>query len=350
MCSTELSGQVTSLWISAGQFTTAEIPPNSGVPPGDHEAVALDDVQNSRQDSWSAARFVKAVYGGDPFLGRVALDSGVVTRHDLGTRFRRVHPRVFVARSARLSTLQKIRAAWLWAGSDSVVCGGAAAFLCGEKYLGEEIVDDDEVHLWMPRYRTPPPGIVVHRWTSAPESVLMRGMAVTTPARTAIDLARLLDSDVRAVAALDSMCRTGGTSPEAVARTAFQMSGRTGVRRVVELLPAVDPGAESPKETELRLVMAASELPRFETQVKVADDHGRIISRLDLGNRRWKVGLHYDGEDHLRRDQRDRDSLQSAQLAAVGWVAPRVTQGMLRMPETLVGFARDAFLRQGWTP
>ena len=292
---------------------------------------------------------MNAVYRGEPFLGRVALKSGVLTRHDLQTRFRKVHPRVFALKSAEMNTPRTIRAAWLWAGPSSVVCGGAAAFLAGEQYFGADMVDD-EVELWRPAFLTPPPGIVVRRWRTAPEYVHVGGMGVTTPARTAIDLARQLSSEVRAVAALDSMCRTGRATPETIAETAFRMSGQTGVRRVLSILPAVDPRAESPKETELRLVMAATDLPSLEPQVKVHDEHGRLVSRLDLGSREWKVGLQYDGEEHLRRERRDHDSMTTARLAALGWDAPRVTQGMLRAPSMLIGFARDAFQRQGWKP
>ncbi|MFC4754843.1 hypothetical protein [Dietzia aurantiaca] len=315
----------------------------------DDGIVALDNPADFATSRPSAARFVDAVYRGEPFLGRAALQYGVLTRHDLQTRFRKVHPRVFVARSAELTTYQTIRAAWLWAGPGSVLCAGTAAFLTGEEYFGTEMVDD-AVQLWRPDFRTPPPGIVVRRWRAAPESVQVGGMSVTTPARTAIDLARQLDSDVRAVAALDSMCRTGRATPDAIAETAFTMAGHTGVRRVLGLLPSVDPKAESPKETELRLLMAATDLPQLESQVEVFDELGRLVSRLDLGNREWKVGLQYDGEEHLKRERRDRDSMSNARLGVLGWDAPRVTQGMLRSPKDLIGFARAAFERQGWRP
>lgn len=295
----------------------------------------------------TAGRFVEAVFGGDPFLARAALNAGVISRQDLRTRFRQVHPKVYVWRSADLNTYQKIRAAWLWAGSDSVLCGGAAAYLLGEQYFGEEMVDDS-VQLWRPGWRSPPPGIVARRWRFAPEHVGIAGMSVTTPARTAIDLARQFESDVRAIAAMDSMCRSGHASQDSIAEAAFTMAGQTGVRRVLSLLPKVDPKAESPKETELRLVMADTDLPPLESQVEVFDEFGTLVSRLDLGNRQWKVGLQYDGGGHLKRERRDQDSMIMMRLASLGWEVKRVTQGMLRMPTTLRAFAHEAFERQGW--
>lgn len=228
-----------------------------------------------------------------------------------------------------------------------MICGGAAGYLAGEAYFGEELVRD-EVQLWRPTWRNPPPGIAVRKWTATPDHLLWKGMAVTTPARTAIDLARHLASDVRAVAALDSMCRTGGTDPDEIAAAAFAMAGQTGVRRVLGLLPAVDPLAESPKESELRMIMGATDLPAFESQVEIRDESGALISRLDLGNRQWKVGLQYDGNEHLTRARRDGDSVAMLRLAALGWEAWRVTQGLLRTPQTLTRFVRGAFERQGW--
>lgn len=316
--------------------------------PRHDEAVALDNSTPTKLEQRTSAGFVAAVHRGEPFLAKTALEAGVLTRQDLRTRFRRVHPRVFVRKAAELTPRQKIRAAWLWGGPSPVICGGAAAYLLGERYFGEELVEQ-KVQLWRPGWRAPPPGIVMHRWPTAPPAVRVFGMAATTPARTAIDVARHVKSDVRAVAALDAMCRFGGTDTNAIAETAFEMVGHSGVRRVLGLLPMVDPGAESPKETELRLVMAGSRLPRFDTQVEVLDEFGRLISRLDLGNRQWKVGLQYDGGEHLKRERRDHDSMTMMRLASLGWEVRRVTQGMLHTPDTLMGFAADAFRRQGWS-
>lgn len=309
--------------------------------------MTLDSSAPATSGQRTPAAFVNAVFRGEPFLAKAALEAGILTRQDLRARFRRIHPRVFARKNAELAPAQRIRAAWLWGGPSTVICGGAAAYMAGEQYFGEELVERS-VQLWRPGWKAPPPGIVMHRWPTPPPVIRVNGMAVTTPARTAIDLARHLKSDVRAVAALDSMCRSGRTDPDAIAATAFGMSGHSGVRRVLGLLPMVDTRAESPKETELRLVMAGSDLPQFESQVEVFDEFGQLVSRLDLGNRQWKVGLQYDGGEHLKRERRDHDSMTMMRLAALGWETRRVTQRMLHTPEMLMGFAAEAFRRQGW--
>lgn len=305
----------------------------------------------SRSSDGSATeRFARAVYGGAPFRSAQALAAGVLTRHDLRTRFHRVHPRVYARSPDELTRDQRVRAAWLWAGSSSVLCGGTAAFLHGEVYFGPESVDD-EVELWLPAWRTPPDGIRVRSWPVRSESAQLNGMAVSTPARTAIDLARLIPSDIRAVAALDAMCHSGGASPEAIAAAAQEMSGSAGVGRVIALLPSVDPRMESPKESEVRLLMRDSGLPPMQPQVTIYDERGVEVCRADFGNRRWKVGIEYDGKQHqIDRTRRDGDSLTAIRVAALGWRIPRITQGIIARPEMFLGFMRQAFEAQGWRP
>src|SRR5699024_2746660 len=92
---------------------------------------------------WREAAFVKAVYGGEPFLVKPALAAGIITRQDVRARFRRIHPKVYARKTVELTAGQKVRAAWLWAGPGSVLCGGAAAMLHGESYFGPELVDDE---------------------------------------------------------------------------------------------------------------------------------------------------------------------------------------------------------------
>lgn len=255
---------------------------------------------------------------------------------------------MYARRPAELTRDQRIRAAWLWAGPSSVLCGGAAAHLLGEEYFGKEVVDD-AVELWLPTWRTPPPGIAVRSWRTRPDSVRRRGMDVTTPARTAIDLARALPSDIRAIAALDSMCSKGGADPAAIALTAAGMGGETGVGRVRRLLARVDPAMQSPKETEVRLFMAEAGLPPMDPQVTIYDEDGLRVCTVDFANRLWKVGIEYDGREHqIDPRRRDRDSLVAIRVAALGWRVPRITQGLLRSPRELVGHIRTAFEQQGW--
>lgn len=56
---------------------------------------------------------------------------------------------------------------------------------------------------------------------------------------------------------------------------------------------------------------------------------GRIIARLDLGIASLRLGLQYDGSGHLVKEQRDRDSRITADLANLDWHTLRMTFGHL---------------------
>lgn len=73
----------------------------------------------------------------------------------------------------------------------------------------------------------------------------------------------------------------------------------SGIRRVRAALDMVDAGAESPRETRLRLVLVRGGLPPVTTQIPVADDRGRVVRRIDMGWPNWMVGVEYDGEQHF---------------------------------------------------
>jgi hypothetical protein len=54
--------------------------------------------------------------------------------------------------------------------------------------------------------------------------------------------------------------------------------GRRGIERARTTLNLVDAGAQSPKETGLRLVLVRAGLPRPQTQIPVNDDFGDAIA------------------------------------------------------------------------
>lgn len=160
------------------------------------------------------------------------------------------------------------------------------------------------------------------------------GVVVTTPARTAYDLGRRLPL-LEAVTAIDELCWIGCTTPSSVLRSA----GGAGARGLGALRTAValaDPGAESPWETRTRLAVVMGGLPRPETQIEVFDDAGRFVARVDLGWRRWRVAVEYDGAHHRDRAQFAKDLRRHSRLTAAGWTAIRVTAvDVLRPPELL---------------
>lgn len=81
-----------------------------------------------------------------------------------------------------------------------------------------------------------------------------------------------------------------------LARVAADRAGQRGAASLEWALRRVRAGAESPKETELRLGLVASGLPEPEVQVGVMTADG--LRHADLGYRRARLLLEYQGDEH----------------------------------------------------
>ena len=124
--------------------------------------------------------------------------------------------------------------------------------------------------------------------------------------------------------------------------------GVRGLRRLRLLLPLVDGGAESPRETWLRLLFVDAGLPRPTTQVVVYDEH-RYVRRIDMCWEEFKVGAEYDGEQHLTsRHQYTLDVRVNRVLRRLGWHVIHVIKE--DYGEDIVDEARTALLSRGWRP
>jgi hypothetical protein len=261
-----------------------------------------------------------------PFLGTEALKAGLVTTRTLASRHTRIYRDVYLPTGHNLTAATRAQAAWLWSGRQSTAAGLSAAALLGSEWI--------DAHLPAELYRPngkPVAGIVIHRDTLFyDETCLVRGIRVTTPARTAFDLGRRHGLE-EALVRLDALARA--TRVEAA--DVFALAARhPGLRGAVQLRTAVDfmdGGAESPQESRTRLVLIQAGLPRPQTQIRVADEFGYDFARIDMGYEDFKVGVEYDGEQHWtdpRRRTRDID--RHAKLAALGWRIVRVSADMLR--------------------
>lgn len=143
----------------------------------------------------------------DVFIGREAVVGGVLTRGQLRWNHRAIFPDVYIAREATPSLSQRTLGAWLWSGRRAVIAGLAAAAVHGARGVDESA---DVELIW--RCGRPPPGIVVrNERLETDEVVEIAGLPVTTPERTALDLARHAPRDP-AVTRLDALARASGVT------------------------------------------------------------------------------------------------------------------------------------------
>lgn len=257
------------------------------------------------------------------FIGSEALASGVVSRYRLTADYRRVLPDIYAPRQHTLTLDDRIAAAWLWSRGRAVITGAAASALHGALWVGDEVpVELNHVH-----NRTPA-GIVLRRDSvGGSEITRLRGMAVTTVERTAFDLGRGGPVGTT-VARLDALARATHFKVDDVLALAEDHRGVRGVRRLPDVLGVVDAGAQSPRETWLRLLVCDAGFVRPRTQWPVPWPDGYPRYHLDMAWPEAMVALEYDGQQH-RTDpvQYRHDVTRSEYIAARGWRRVAVLAG-----------------------
>ena len=257
------------------------------------------------------------------FIGSEAFAAGTVSKYDLRARYRRVLPDVYIAKGAPLSLRDRTVAAWLWSRRRGVISGVAASALHGARW-----VDDDAVIELNWPGRKSPPGVKARNETLLDAEISSRaGVSVTSIPRTAFDLARRGPSG-QAVERLDALAAVTNFAVQDVLDIAANHPHVKGLQRVRGLLEQVDAGAQSPRETWLRLLLIEAGLPRPETQIPVTRLDGYSHYFLDMGWRDVMVAVEYDGEQHRvdRNIYRD-DLARSEYIAHVGWRRIRVIAG-----------------------
>lgn len=265
---------------------------------------------------------------------------GRLSPHQLRTRFRGIYPDVYLAEGVTPSVRTRSTAAWLWSDRRGVVAGLAAAALHGSNWI-----DDDELIELIWRNQHAPVGVITRNQRVEPDEITrVAGLPVTSRARTAFDLARQLPTE-EAVARLDALMRASPFCIEDVVLLAKRYPGARGLRRLRAVLPLVDPGAASPKETWLRLLLIDAGLPVPETQIPV-NENWRTVGVLDMGWEKYKVAAEYDGDQH-RADRRQyvRDQWRLRKLEGLGWIVIRVIAEDKR--EDVVRRVRAALIRRG---
>ncbi|MES3636537.1 DUF559 domain-containing protein [Mycobacterium intracellulare] len=276
-----------------------------------------------------------------PIVGSEALRQRKLTRYQLRTEFRAIYPDIYLARHVAPSLRMRSEAAWLWTRRRGVLAGLAAAALHGANWIDE----DEPVELiWSNQHA--PIGIVTRNQRLRDNEITcVAGLPVTTVARTAFDLSCRLTTG-EAVARLDALMRATPFSVEDVLLVTKGHPRARGLRRLREALPLVDPGAASPKETWLRLLIVNAGLPTPETQIPVVM-HYRTVALLDMGWERFKVAVEYDGDQHrTMRRQYVRDLRRLSALQDCGWIVIRVI--VEDRPEAVIGKIREALHRRGY--
>jgi len=271
--------------------------------------------------------------------------SGRLTRHQLpSSAWRRLFPDVYACASLAVTHELRTEAVTSTLIPGAVACGRTAAVLWGVD-LAET---DDEVECTVPARSGARAlaGVRLNRRALRPGDVTRRrGIPVTAPIRTALDLARITPQD-EAVVALDRFLRPGLVFLDEVRAAAADLEGRS-CRQVREVAAMADGLAESPQETRLRLLLHRSALPGPGAQYRVQAD-GRLLARVDFAWPPLRVAMEYEGHWHGEPQQVVRDRERLNRLTGAGWVVVFVTAADLRNPERLIARIERALAASRW--
>ncbi|MCV7399609.1 DUF559 domain-containing protein [Mycobacterium fragae] len=257
---------------------------------------------------------------GQPFIGSGALAAGAVSRHELRKYYTAIMPNVYIDKHVEPSLRQRTTAAWLWSRREAVIAGAAASALHGAKWVD----DDAPVELIWRNARTPQGVVTRDELLFDDEFQTLDGLCVTTPERTAFDIGRRGPIG-RAVARLDALAGATGFKVSDVEDLAGNHPHTRGLRKLQMALGLVDAGAQSPKETWLRLLLIRAGFPKPRTQIPVLSPDGYPRYFIDMGWEDIMLAVEYDGDQHrTSRPQYVKDVERLEYINRIGWTHIRV--------------------------
>jgi very-short-patch-repair endonuclease len=263
---------------------------------------------------------------------------------------------VRAAATAQDSLLERLRALTVVTGA--VVSYLSAAVLWGFP-LPQALENLAVIHL------TSQPGrravrrknVVGHEQSLTPEEIVTGTLvSCTSPLRTWFDLARILSLDDLVIAG-DFLLRRRNplTTIEALDAFLARKEGMAGYRRAMRARALMRANTDSPKETELRLLLIRHGLPEPGINIPIFDETGGWIQDPDLSYEKEKIAIQYDGGHHASPAQRRSDIFRDENARDAGWRVVVLTQWHLTpfapgMEPPAVTRVRAALTERGWTP
>jgi hypothetical protein len=182
-----------------------------------------------------------------------------------------------------------------------------------------------------------------------------RFVACTSPLRTWFDLAGILSLQDLVIAG-DFLLRRKGplSTPEALDAFLAEKQGRPGYRQAMKARALMRANTDSPKETELRLLLIGAGLPEPAINVPLFDETGGWVQDPDMSYEEFKIAIQYDGGHHATPAQRRSDIFRDENARDLGWLVVVLTQLDLDpvargMEPSAVTKVRRALTSRGWT-
>jgi hypothetical protein len=178
-------------------------------------------------------------------------------------------------------------------------------------------------------------GLEVQRHVLLPvDTTAVAGLAVTSAARTLVDLAERF-SETYLIVVGDAILRMGLETPATLASAVTRAAGRRGIVTARRALPRLDGRSKSPPESELRVRIEDEGMPRPVPNADVFDELGCFIATTDLLCERARIAIEYDGERHRGEKQFERDLARDQLLSRAGYHVLRAGKRDLKPNATL---------------
>jgi len=243
---------------------------------------------------------------GRPFTAAMAERAGVPSRRLRNSSYRRMYRDVYVVAGEPECLHLRCQAALLALPPGSALSHDSVLEVTGlcDGEPGGVVHVSTQPGTWRPRTQ---PGLVVHERSDAFTVVTAQGLPATGPARTLVDVAPSRTPDELVVVSDHLLRRMGGL--DAMVAGLAAEAGRRHVRQAREAVTRSREGVDSPPETWLRLAIVAYGLPEPEVNLLVKDRAGEWLGRSELGYRRFRILIQYEGDDHRTNPRRWRQDI-----------------------------------------
>jgi hypothetical protein len=261
-----------------------------------------------------------------PFTRPEAFAAGITVDQLAGPRYQRLFHGLYLPAQLKITVVDRARAALKISPAESYASHHTAAEIWGG-WVPENSETHISVRSGLPR--TKRRGIHAHRAPAAARAVRHRGLLLSPPMQTFLEMAAARLDLVDLVVLGDSLVKTGAFSPEELADCAQQWTGAGAAlaRRAASLVRS---GVDSPTETRLRMLVVLAGLPEPQVNVVVRKDGGEWSRRFDLCYPQLKLIIEYDGRQHATDPKQwSGDIVRREELEAEGWSLIIVTADAL---------------------
>ncbi len=243
-----------------------------------------------------------------------------------------------------LSAREQLRLLLRALPAHAFVCGATAALLLDlplPARVAQLAEDEPLVAVPLGHNRIRRPGVRGRSLSVVEDDVVVvDGLRCTSPARTWCEVSGTLSLGPL-VAVTDRILFH--RDPLATLAELEEVHARVGRSRGAAQRPLAlewsSPRAESPRESELRVLLRQAGLPAPECNVDVFAGT-RFVARVDMLYRDARLVIEYDGDYHRDRDQWSRDAVRRAELESLGYRVTVVTARDFDDPSALIARIR----------